>query len=188
MRGLRVDPAQFVAASRLVIAIAQVDTTVGDVSGNADKVRRARVAAKEQGADLVCFSELFLAGYPPEDLVLKPAFQEACRTACEALARETSDGGPAVLVGLPWVETSKLYNAYALLANGRIEALGSATLAELVQSMRSRLYIWQNTQFDFTFNDRFRAIWDPQRQELNVFWDGRSSLFRGAVLGSMRKG
>lgn len=56
------------------------------------------------------------------------------------------------------------------------------------QSMRSRLYIWQNTQFDFTFNDRFRAIWDPQRQELNVFWDGRSSLFRGAVLGSMRKG
>jgi hypothetical protein len=56
------------------------------------------------------------------------------------------------------------------------------------QSIRSRLYIWQNTQFDFTFNDRFRAIWDPQRQELNVFWDGRSSLFRGAVLGSMRKG
>ena len=110
-------------ASRLVISIAQVDTTVGDVSGNADRVRRARAVAAEQGADLMCFSELFLAGYPPEDLVLKPAFQEACRTACEALARETADGGPAVLVGLPWVETSKLYNAYALLAHGRIEAV-----------------------------------------------------------------
>jgi NAD+ synthase len=110
-------------ASRLVITLAQIDTTVGDVSGNADKVRRARAEAAGQGADLVCFSELFLAGYPPEDLVLKPAFQEACRTACEELARETADGGPAILVGLPWVETGKLYNAYALLAGGRIEAV-----------------------------------------------------------------
>ena len=67
--------------------------------------------------------ELFLAGYPPEDLVLKPAFQEACRTACEALARETADGGPAVLVGLPWVENGQLHNAIALLDRGRIEAV-----------------------------------------------------------------
>ena len=70
------------------------------------------------GRDLVMFPELFLAGYPPEDLVLKPAFQEACRTACEALARETADGGPAVLLGLPWAEGGKLYNAYALLDGG----------------------------------------------------------------------
>ena len=47
--------------------------------------------------------ELYLSGYPPEDLVLKPAFQEACRAACEELARDTADGGPATLVGLPWV-------------------------------------------------------------------------------------
>ena len=67
--------------------------------------------------------ELFLSGYPPEDLVLKPAFQEACRTACEALARDTADGGPAVLVGLPWVEDGALYNAAALLNGGRIEAV-----------------------------------------------------------------
>jgi NAD+ synthase len=66
--------------------------------------------------------ELYLAGYPPEDLVLKPAFQEACRAACETLARETADGGPAVLVGLPWVEDGALYNAAALLEGGRIEA------------------------------------------------------------------
>ena len=67
--------------------------------------------------------ELFLAGYPPEDLVLKPAFQEACRSACEDLARDTADGGPAALVGLPWVEEGKLYNAMALLDGGRIEAV-----------------------------------------------------------------
>ncbi len=110
-------------ASRLVISIAQVNSSVGDVAGNADRVRAARAAAAGQGADLVCFSELFLAGYPPEDLVLKPAFQEACRAALEQLARETADGGPAVLVGVPWVEAGRLYNACALLSGGRIEAV-----------------------------------------------------------------
>ena len=67
--------------------------------------------------------ELFIAGYPPEDLVLKPAFQSACRAAVEELARETADGGPAVLVGTPWVEDGKLYNACALLDEGRIAAI-----------------------------------------------------------------
>ena len=64
-------------------------------------------------ADLVVFPELFIAGYPPEDLVLKPAFQAACRAAIEALARETASAGPALLVGTPWVEDGKLYNAVA---------------------------------------------------------------------------
>ena len=55
--------------------------------------------------------------------MLKPAFQEACRAACEELARDTADGGPAALVGLPWIEDGKLYNAMALLDGGRIEAV-----------------------------------------------------------------
>ena len=67
--------------------------------------------------------ELFITGYPPEDLVLKPAFQAACRAAVEELARETADGGPAVLIGTPWVEDGKLYNACALLDGGRIAAI-----------------------------------------------------------------
>lgn len=106
---------------RLSIAIAQIDPTVGDVAGNADRIRRAR--AEAGGADLVVFPELALSGYPPEDLVLKPAFQEACREACEALAKETADGGPALLVGLPWPEDGRLYNAVALLDGGEIAAL-----------------------------------------------------------------
>jgi NAD+ synthase len=107
----------------LALALAQLNPTVGDVAGNLEKARRARAQAAADGADIVVFTELFLAGYPPEDLVLKPAFQAACRSAMEALARETADAGPALLIGAPWVHDGKLYNAYGLLEGGRISAL-----------------------------------------------------------------
>ena len=110
-------------ADQLSIAVAQLNPIVGDVAGNLERARAARAQAARDGADVVVFSELFIAGYPPEDLVLKPAFQSACRAAIETLARETADGGPAVLIGAPWVEDAKLYNAYALLAAGRVEAI-----------------------------------------------------------------
>ena len=110
-------------ADRLAIAVAQLNPVVGDVTGNLERARAARAQAARDGADIVAFSELFIAGYPPEDLVLKPAFQSACRAAIETLARETGDGGPAVLIGTPWLDEGKLYNAYALLSGGQIEAL-----------------------------------------------------------------
>src|SRR4249919_3488938 len=110
-------------AEKLSIAVAQLNSTVGNIAGNVGKVREARAAAAAQGADIVVFPELFIAGYPPEDLVLKPAFQAACRSAIETLARETSGDGPALLVGTPWLDAGKLYNAVALLEGGAITAL-----------------------------------------------------------------
>jgi NAD+ synthase len=108
---------------QFTITLAQLNPTLGDVEGNAAKARAARAKAAADGADLVVFSELFIAGYPPEDLVHKPAFQAACRTVVETLAKETADGGPAMLIGTPWVDDDKLYNACALLDGGRIAAI-----------------------------------------------------------------
>src|SRR6201988_3052919 len=109
--------------TKFTITFAQFTPTVGDVPGNAVKARPAREKAKADGADLVVLPELFITGYPPEDLVLKPALQSACRAAIEELARESAGGGPAMLIGTPWVEDGKLYNACALLDDGRIAAL-----------------------------------------------------------------
>ena len=109
--------------SRLSIALAQMNPTLGDIEGNLDKHRRMRAEAAAMGADLVACAELSICGYPPEDLVLKPSFQEACRAAVETLAAETADGGPALLVGTPWRQNGKLYNACALLASGVTDSL-----------------------------------------------------------------
>ena len=100
----------------LTIAIAQINPTVGDIRANMDLIRAARVAGA--AAELLVTGELAASGYPPEDLVLKAAFQDAVRDAVESLARETADGGPAVILGAPWKENGKLYNAALLLQDG----------------------------------------------------------------------
>jgi len=106
---------------KLRIALAQLNPTVGDIAGNLQKAVEARRAAALGQADVVMFSELFLVGYPPEDLVLKPAFQRAAMAAVAELAEQTADGGPAVLIGSPWVEEGNLYNAFLLLDQGEIK-------------------------------------------------------------------
>ena len=105
------------------LALAQLNPVVGDIEGNLEKARKVRGPLGEAGAELIVFTELYLTGYPLEDLVLKPALQRAAREACETLARETADGGPAILMGLPWGEPPFVYNAVALLDQGRITAV-----------------------------------------------------------------
>ena len=106
----------------LAIALAQLNPTVGDLEGNKALILRARAETAAQGADLVVCTELVVTGYPPEDLVLKPMFQEQTRAAVEALAAATADGGPALLLGAPWVEDGELYNAVLLLEGGAVAA------------------------------------------------------------------
>ena len=106
---------------QLTIAIAQLNPTLGDIAGNVAKIRAARAEAK--GADIVLCTELCVVGYPPEDLVLKRAFQEDAKAACRELAQDTADGGPALIVGAPWRLDGKLYNAALLLDEGEIKGV-----------------------------------------------------------------
>ncbi len=101
-------------------SLAQLNPTVGDIRGNADLIRQARCDA--QSSDLLICSELVLCGYPPEDLVLRPAFLDAVEAMIGDLAAETAEGGPAVLLGAPWRQDGHLYNAALLLDGGEITA------------------------------------------------------------------
>lgn len=102
------------------IAVAQLNPTVGDVSGNLAKAREARAEAAREGAQLLMLTELFISGYPPEDLVLKPAFIRACWKAVESLAADTADGGPGVVVGVPRQDDTGRYNSVAVLDGGKV--------------------------------------------------------------------
>ncbi len=104
----------------LKIAIAQINTTVGDIAGNRDKVLAGLKRAGKNGADLVIFPELVITSYPPEDLILKPAFRDEAYEALEVIAKATRAGGPAMLVGCPTQENENIYNALYLLGEGKI--------------------------------------------------------------------
>ncbi|WP_439542959.1 NAD+ synthase [Hyphomicrobium sp.] len=108
--------------STLKIALAQLNPIVGDLDGNERKLLAARDEAAALGADLIVFPELFLTGYPPEDLVLKPAFHNAARERVEALAKRLGPG-PAVLVGTVWPDAEGVYNAVVLLDEGEVSAV-----------------------------------------------------------------
>ena len=107
--------------SALKIAIATINPIVGDIDGNAERILEVRAEASD--ADLIIYSELVLIGYPPEDLVLKPAFQRDAMDKVVELATVTKDGGPAMLISSLWIEGGKLYNSSLLLDNGTIAAI-----------------------------------------------------------------
>ena len=107
----------------LTIALAQLNPTLGRIDDNLAKLRAARAEAAEGGADLIVTSELFVSGYPPEDLILKPLFIEQVIAAVENFATETADGGPAVLLGTPWRADGEVINAVVLLEDGAVTAV-----------------------------------------------------------------
>jgi len=108
-------------ATRLTVALAQINPIVGDISANLAKMRHARTACGPD-CDLVVCSELALIGYPPEDLVLRPAVIAAVERAIAELAADTTSG-PAILATAPWADAGAVYNAALLLDGGRIVAV-----------------------------------------------------------------
>lgn len=102
------------------LALAQINTVVGDLDGNRDRILARLREAREAGADLVLFPELALTGYPPEDLLLRPAFLRASWQRLEQLAAQSN--GIAALVGAPHLDRD-LFNACAVLADGGVRAI-----------------------------------------------------------------
>lgn len=105
--------------TQLNIALLQLNPIVGDISGNAAKLMNAWRDAQTNGADLLVTSELFITGYAPEDFILKPRTWKLVREAVNMIMRETATG-PAILIGVPWEDGHKLYNAALLLDGGKI--------------------------------------------------------------------
>lgn len=106
----------------LRVTLAQLDATVGDLDGNADKVLSAWRAARDAGADLLVAPEMMIPGYQCQDLIMKPAFVRDCMARIEKLAKETADG-PAVLAGGPHLTKDGLFNGVWLLAEGAVRTV-----------------------------------------------------------------
>src|SRR5438094_960965 len=102
------------------LALAQIDTVVGDLDGNREAILRRLAEGREAGADLVLFPELAVTGYPPEDLLLRPAFIREARRSLERIAAETA--GIVALVGAPLLDRD-LQNTCAVLADGEVRAV-----------------------------------------------------------------
>jgi len=102
------------------LALAQINTTVGDLDGNRDRIVEAIAEAGRADADLLLVPELAVTGYPPEDLLLRPGFLRAAAESLQEIAREATD--VAALVGFPHLDRD-LYNACAVCADGEVKAI-----------------------------------------------------------------
>ena len=108
-------------SKQLTLALAQLNPVVGDIAGNVARLMASWREAHRRGADLIMTSEAFLTGYCPDDFVLKPRIHKVLRESVEAIARDTASG-PAILLGTPWLEDGRVYNAALLIEGGVIVA------------------------------------------------------------------
>lgn len=101
------------------IILAQLNFTVGDVKGNIEKI--LSTVSANPDAELIIFPELSVCGYPPEDLMLLPYFADHCMKHVQQLVADSKQFSPAILIGTPWVEKGKTYNAAVLIQNGEVK-------------------------------------------------------------------
>lgn len=106
----------------LRIGVAQLSLSIGNIEGNKKQIAQAIANAKAQNANLLICPELAISGYHPQDLLLRKQFISDCVQAVHDIAALTYEGNLAILVGTPWVEDGKIYNAVLLLAEGKIQA------------------------------------------------------------------
>ncbi len=109
-------------SSSVSVALAQLNPHLGDVSANCQKLLQMRERAAAKGADIILTPEMFLAGYPADDLVLRADFMDRIEAAISWLAKATADGGPAIIVGAPCRDNDVLYNSAFILDGGKIVA------------------------------------------------------------------
>ncbi len=105
----------------LRLSLCQINATVGDIAGNAERIHEGLRSARAAGAEVALFGELALTGYPPEDLLLREHFLTDARAALEDLAREVTAAGPVAIVGFPELADGHVYNAAAVLGEGAVQ-------------------------------------------------------------------
>ncbi|QFS82079.1 Glutamine-dependent NAD(+) synthetase [Roseivivax sp. THAF40] len=107
-------------ADQFRLTLAQLNPTVGDLTGNRARAFAAWEQARDAGSDLVAFPEMFITGYNTQDLIRRPAFHAAAIEEVRALAADCAEG-PAIAIGAPWLEGTELYNAYLILKDGAVQ-------------------------------------------------------------------
>jgi NAD+ synthase len=108
-------------SGHFTITLAQLNPTVGDISGNIKKIKDVYTKHKKQ-ADLIAYTEQIVVGYPTDDLILKPFFIDRVMRDVEQLAKEIDGAGAGLLISAPWRDQGKVYNAALLLHDGKIIA------------------------------------------------------------------